>query len=757
MKKIKFCLSLLLLTTAILLFSSCTAKPVSEVLDPFQWADEVKTGETEKEPLVFFHGNTVALPGDIVTVTGEYLDCFSSVVIGDQTLELIQPDRNSLKFELPAELEKQAYEVILVGDGIKRGIVLNAPKVVWIQGDEGEYATPGGWLRINGECLSIDGENITLQLIGKNGSVTTLKASDVKDAFSVEFLLPDNLAHGTYSLRFSNGYALSEAWDITVDAPVRASWPTDVFNILDFGGKRNDSGFDNSDALRAAITAAAENGGGVIYFPKGFYQMTRGDFIFPENTVLKGDGMGLTNIHWGSYEQGGSGWSTSNLPTAIFWARGNCAFEDITFAGAMMPTFLDADSLMPIDQYDQYFNNIYVKNCRFYAHMLAEANGFPMDQTDAEQYTEAQINEHRTAHQLFRLRAQNIQITDCDIQWNGFVLGNGYIAGLGYNKNLLMRNNQIISSECHTMCSGAIVEDNQCLAEDIMFGINGENVYYARNYMLEGAATMDRELMTSDWNSVSKYAGPITFHDDTHVSFPEEVNLVSTALTLREQYFRQRLCVLIVDGTGVGQYRFVSEHDGHILTLESPFDVYDETSKFYVTRMNAHWYIVDNFFGHASDVAFYVSQMDSVVAGNETEFVWGFAIWANELYAGYQCDWYITYEDNYLHDGAYQHTFNADTTRLCVIIDAPITTMIGTTFRRNHFTDMANLQIVCSAKEAAFGFVLQDNLFEKALNRAIYFSSEAPRNTLLKGNQYIDCLNEILYPSRDQTGLLELD
>ena len=71
-------------------------------------------------------------------------------------LDVLQQTPSTLKFALPGK----------IGDGIVRfrisdgkdtseSSVLNAPKVWWMQGDETETATPGGWLRIFGLNLEL--------------------------------------------------------------------------------------------------------------------------------------------------------------------------------------------------------------------------------------------------------------------------------------------------------------------------------------------------------------------------------------------------------------------------------------------------------------------------------------------------------------------------------------------------------------------------------------------------------------------------
>ena len=84
------------------------------------------------------------------------------------------------------------------------------------------------------------------------------------------------------------GYHRSERAIPTVEGP--------VFNIVDFGAKPNDEKSDR-DAIQAAIDAAAAQGGGVVFVPKGRFDLGQKSnagsvFISHSNIVLRGVGSG---------------------------------------------------------------------------------------------------------------------------------------------------------------------------------------------------------------------------------------------------------------------------------------------------------------------------------------------------------------------------------------------------------------------------------------------------------------------------------
>ena len=89
------------------------------------------------------------------------------------------------------------------------------------------------------------------------------------------------------------GYHRSEQAIPTMDGP--------VFNIVAFGAKPNDGRSDPA-ALQAGIRAAAERGGGVVWVPRGRFDLGEpGDagsiFIRSSHIVLRGEGAGRSELH----------------------------------------------------------------------------------------------------------------------------------------------------------------------------------------------------------------------------------------------------------------------------------------------------------------------------------------------------------------------------------------------------------------------------------------------------------------------------
>ena len=56
---------------------------------------------------------------------------------------------------------------------------------------------------------------------------------------------------------------------------------------------------DRTEGIQAALKKAKEHGGGVVYFPAGRYAV-KGQIEIPDHTILRGEGMGVVTLWWGT-------------------------------------------------------------------------------------------------------------------------------------------------------------------------------------------------------------------------------------------------------------------------------------------------------------------------------------------------------------------------------------------------------------------------------------------------------------------------
>ena len=149
-----------------------------------------------------------------------------------KALDVLQQTPSTLKFALPAK----------IGDGIVRfrisdgkdaseTNILNAPKIWWMQGDETESATPGGWLRIFGLNLELRPKaKVSLR---SGDSVITLTPEAI-DEFALRVALPTDLKSGEYTVDFHNGLADAAAETTAGKIRIAPNKPTPerIFDVL---------------------------------------------------------------------------------------------------------------------------------------------------------------------------------------------------------------------------------------------------------------------------------------------------------------------------------------------------------------------------------------------------------------------------------------------------------------------------------------------------------------------------------------------
>ena len=151
---------------------------------------------------------------------------------------------------------------------MSKTFLVNAPDPWWLQGDGGEGATPGGWLRVFGKSLGFGGVSRAL-LRDERGKVIVLPAAP-NDGFALRFTLPKALTPGNYTVFVHNGTGGDAAWTRAGVLAVRRpqAWPAQVFNVMDFYGAtapqeiqkalgKGSPAVDRTEAINAALQKAA--------------------------------------------------------------------------------------------------------------------------------------------------------------------------------------------------------------------------------------------------------------------------------------------------------------------------------------------------------------------------------------------------------------------------------------------------------------------------------------------------------------------
>ena len=182
-----------------------------------------------------------------------------------------------------------------------------------------------------GETFSVFGQNLTLDgtsylYIDDYGWLSTTNCNPYK----ADFVVPSDLATGTYTVHAHNGHGGDYGWDssssglsFTVRSEIAWSDNTSTwYNVKSYGAV-GDGVTDDTSAILSAIAATGHGTTyDTIYFPAGTYLTT--SRIDPGYSLLryKGDGMDVSTIQGSS-----DSWSGANYMLIL---AGNSSVEDMT-------------------------------------------------------------------------------------------------------------------------------------------------------------------------------------------------------------------------------------------------------------------------------------------------------------------------------------------------------------------------------------------------------------------------------------------
>ncbi|MBO5197874.1 MAG: hypothetical protein J6B85_05050 [Lachnospiraceae bacterium] len=600
--------------------------------------DQEASGNT---PVVFYSGNTVVSGGDTVSIQGEYFnEAWTKAELSDGTkrksVKLEGVDSQSFTLQIPEEFEPGVYTLKLPES--KEDILLNAPKVQWMQGNEGGTAAPGGWIRLQGECLSIttDDTKCYAVLTADDGTETKLMVSKVYDAYSVALDLT-GMAEGTYQVRYWNGYAGCECGSITIAPSPELSWSQAVYNVLDYG--ISNRGVENATkALQTLLKEVGEKGGGILYFPSGRYLLTEPIHI-PEGITLRGDGYTETQIYWkdvwitsGIYdeEMGRVTYTRgpAELPEYMITSEGNFAIEKLDFSAGRLGSLIKAGTT------EEPAENIRIEQVRVSANL----------------FTPASLQFHRAWGKavmkqtwnttLFDITGENVKIQDCEFYWPGPLFAEEQ--ELRY---LVMQNNYFgdtyaISGEMPVgMLEYAILEDMTLLGYGMSIG--GSNIYIAR-IMMSDILYGEREAIDTLMRGGISYIGAVEA-DDFTITFPEGTDM-------RKAQAGYQVCIL--SGTGAGQSVPITAVDGCRVTLEKEFlAAPDETSSVTILPLYENWYICDLKIQNCGMIELDAALSNVVADGIQVVGSAGIRGSAQYSYGSAQVKWYHSYVNNEFTEG----------------------------------------------------------------------------------------------------------
>jgi hypothetical protein len=501
-----------------------------------------------------------------------------------------------------------------------------------------------------------------------------------------------------------------------------------VFNVRDFGAEGRGEK-DETAAVQAALAEIAKAGGGVLYFPRGRYQITE-TLEIPPHVCLQGERRDLVCLFWPEVEE--------PLPSQLR-ATHSFGLEDLTFYCSNYARFLVAQDREP-EAGNVRLRRVTIRADRYRGHLIPEQVDARLRQPGGNQCP------------LLVLGGPNVEITDCDLYSSGMVFWLTQLRGAFIARNTLINGRWGWYSLSGS--DGVIFEHNRILGGDLMAtggGLNcldgstySQHVYYAHN-TLSTMFGWDREAMTSDAGG-GAYFGKVARAQGQVVTLAEEPNLQGRDWRGAGLY--------ILDGKGAGQYRRVVSAAGQDVTVESEWQVPpDATSTVTFCAYQGRCLFIDNDFTDAGvALQFYGNAIEHIGAGNRSTRTAGFHNFGMMYAGGIQPNWYLQWLDNQILEG---NLYRADhdnwrmsgEAHIGVYAlppqsdwDCPLT--LGTIVRRNRLENNAHIMLGCEWTGGGFernGRYVRDVLVEKNTIRHAdlgIFAYATAHGVVLRGNSF---------------------
>ena len=618
----------------------------------------------EAAPVIIWASDPVR-SGETVVVRGDAFGSKAKVEVsvsgqGDwKPAEILQQTERTLKFVLPKELPAGVVCFRIQVDGAFSELQkLNTPKVWWIQGDQVESATPGGWIRLFGLNLGL---KKGAKLILRNEGISVPLRLIAVDEFNFRAEVPDTVSVGEYRVEFESGEDITGENVMAgkveiVTSPKRLN---KVYNVTDFGAKPGQPDaiqyytgmkaldqVDSTESIQKALNAAGKSGGGVVYFPRGIYVLSKGVEV-PAGVILRGAGRGQTALSW----------VDDQLPrekedlVKLMW--GSLLFKPIPDPqNAAHPYLIRGPGHFGVEDLAIYAVNHragilsdfpdtapgagHVKIHR----VLMRLNRFINVQRTGRHYADAEEAFLRrwkdepkggaNCQGAIHLSGPNLEVVDCDIYssmsamiFNGAsgVIARNRIAGTGRSWTVMGRKTRKL-----------IFEENLCLDGGICLlnvhvtasheGKLGDASNFSRELYCARNSIEDCYVLDRDGGFVSDFHSPLGIY--TGWAKQSEGTKATLASSMQGDDLSSKWAgamVSVLDGKGAGQVRWMKSLAGNEVVVDEPWQVPLDGSSFVsVSKTLYRGLFVHNLVADAGNtVSLWGGGVEMVVAGNRSE------------------------------------------------------------------------------------------------------------------------------------------
>lgn len=588
--------------------------------------------------------------------------------------EILQTTEKSVKFLIPGYLKKGVYAVRITYDDATsenpvpttKTLYLNAPFVEYTIGDDGETTTAGGNLVVVGENLFpdydkklSDAQNLAtakrkmaVSIKDSNGNIVAenVDITKIRSVYSFNITVPNNLPVGEYELWVYSGYGDSSCWSIPfkfkVDVDLRSTFATKVYNVVDYGA--TSVGTQNfSPILSYACNVASENGGGIVYIPKGIYRLTV-PVIVPDNVIIKGEEKETTTIIFNPFS-----WQVGDLPNALLYFSKNSGLQNLTIYGSRRRAPLN---IVGSDAKNIYFDNVRLEfdytsgPIGINGNSLSQNTGYliGLARSEAGGY-------FLLADQAVNVRFQNVMYESFNDGFGGIMLDRAsQLSKYWYFNDVELR--EIGWSEG---CLNSSMFENTDFLYCCM-GLWGDGFYYG-DCQFTNNTTNNRELFVADM--IPAYNGPMNLVFETDPETGKQVpkkdkngqnTIYKTSMVSEREFLNGQ--VYVMAGPGDGQTRKVVElfADG-TLRLDRPLAVDPGVTTLTVTirRPRQNIYFVNNYWYNGQCGGFYSGACDVVYDGNLRQRNWRVYAWPQER----DPIWYFTIlNDEFVYDPYFYHS-----------------------------------------------------------------------------------------------------